>query len=221
VPGDPPQGQRLLADAFKAYHSALSEADPTTRAQRLFYANVLIGLHEQTRLQPEIAAALNAGFDEARVRRRLLEVLLPSFWRRIRHRVSGWLGRKPPLDDILDRLLPAVQRELRQLVTAEVMTLQFPGGVVIRLGHDLAGSFPSSLGTIGHPELLTFLQRYDVTRDSVKGTGAKDWSVLAQRMHLIMDLFRSRHEWDVLYESPFSAAQIADLQNGRRPPNPL
>jgi hypothetical protein len=219
--GDPPQGQRLLADAFKAYHRALNEADPVARTQRVFYANVLIGLHEQTRLQPEIAAALNAGFDEAKVRRRLLAALLPSFWRRIRHTVSGWFGARPPLDEILDRLLPQVQHELRHIVTTQVMTLQFPGGVVIRLGHDLAGSFPSSLATIAHPELTAFLNRFDVTADSMKGTGARDWSVLAQRMHLIMDLFRSRHEWDPLFEPPFTAAQIADMQNGRRPKDPL
>jgi hypothetical protein len=221
LPGDPPTGQRLLADAFRAYHGALNEVEPSARAQRLFYANVLIGLHEQTRLQPEIAAALNAGFDEAKVRRRLLTALLPSFWRRIRHRVSGWFGGRPPLDDILDRLLPQVQRELRHIVTTEVMTLQFPGGLVIRLGHDLAGSFPPSLANIAHPELTAFLKRYDVTTDSVKGTGAKDWSVLVQRMHLIMDLFRCRHEWDPLFEPPFTAAQVAEMGNGRRPPEPL
>ena len=173
APGDPPQGQRLLADAFKAYHSALGEADPIARAQRLFYANILIGLHEQTRLQPEIAAALNAGFDEGNVRRHLLAALLPSFWRRIRHRVSGWFGARPPLNEVLDRLLPLVQRELRHIVTAEVMTLQFPGGVMVRLGHDLAGSFPNSLATIAHSELSAFLQRFDTTKDSVKGTGAR------------------------------------------------
>ena len=106
-------------------------------------------------------------------------------------------------------------------MTAEVMTLQFPGGVIVRLGHDLAGSFPSSLATIAHPELNGFLQRFDITKDSVKGTGAQDWSVLAQRMHLIMDLFRRRHEWDALFEAPFTAVQIADMQNGRRPLGPL
>ena len=221
APGDPPQGQRLLADAFKAYHRALNETNPSARAQRLFYANVLIGLHEQTRLQPEIAAALNAGFDEANVRRHLLAALLPSFWRRVRYKVSGWFGARPPLDEILARLLTLVQRELRHIVTAEVMTLQFPGGVIVRLGHDLAGSFPPALATIAHIELMAFLQRYDVTMDSVKGTGAKDWSVLAQRMHLIMDLFRCRHEWDPLFEPPFSATQVREMQNGRRPQGPL
>jgi hypothetical protein len=40
-------------------------------------------------------------------------------------------------------------------------------------------------------------------------------------MHLIMDLFRCRHEWDRLFEPPFTAAQVADMQAGRRPRAPL
>ena len=44
--------------------------------------------------------------------------------------------------------------------------------------------------------------------------------MLAQRMHLILDLFRCRHEWDALFEPPFTAVQLADLQNGRRPLGP-
>jgi hypothetical protein len=221
LPGDPPEGQRLLADAFASYHHALNESDPGARAQRLFYANVLIGLHEQTRLQPQIAAALNAGFDEANVRKRLLAALLPSFWRRIRYAVSAWFGRKPPFDELLDRLLPQVQRDLRHIVTREVMTLQFPGGVVVRLGQDLTGGFPQSLAVIAHPQLAALIKRFDLTPDSVQGTGARDWSVLGQRMHLIIDLFRCRHEWAPLFDPPFSAAQVADLQAGRRPGDPL
>lgn len=58
-PGDPPDGQRLLRAAFLRYQSA---ATP----QSLLLANLEIGLHEQTRLQPEIRAALDAPYATAR-----------------------------------------------------------------------------------------------------------------------------------------------------------
>src|SRR3954452_16609984 len=44
-PGDPPDGQRLLRAAFTHYSAA------SPGPQQLFFANLLIGLHEQTRLQ--------------------------------------------------------------------------------------------------------------------------------------------------------------------------
>lgn len=82
-PGEPPGGQRLLRDAFAAYHEAMTRT-PQDRAQLLLYANLLVGLHEQTRLQPEIAAAMNCAFDGDAVRERLLRALVPGTWRRLR-----------------------------------------------------------------------------------------------------------------------------------------
>ncbi len=57
--GEPPGGQRLLRDAFTRYHR--SPGDP----QAMLLANLSIGMHEQTRLQPEIRAALDAPYDTA------------------------------------------------------------------------------------------------------------------------------------------------------------
>jgi hypothetical protein len=59
-PGEPPDGQRYLRQAFSRYHRARFEVDPVTRAQLVFLANLEIGFHEQTRLQPEISEALDA-----------------------------------------------------------------------------------------------------------------------------------------------------------------
>ena len=60
-PGDPPVGQRYLRQAFSRYQQARFEADPVVRAQLILLANLEIGFHEQTRLQPDIAEALDAG----------------------------------------------------------------------------------------------------------------------------------------------------------------
>ena len=51
-------------------------ADAAVRAQTTLLANVQIGLHEQTRLQPEIREAMDAALlDVAEVRREILDRL--------------------------------------------------------------------------------------------------------------------------------------------------
>ena len=61
-PGDPPDGQEYLRQAFTAYAAAFHESDPKARAELILFANLAIGWHEQTRLQPEIVEALDAPF---------------------------------------------------------------------------------------------------------------------------------------------------------------
>lgn len=219
--GPPPDGQQLLRDAFDACRASLTAPDPAARAQHLFHANLLVGLHEQTRLQPQIASALNAAFDTGAVRAGLLNELLPGPWLRIRHRVAALFGRRPPLDVAIDRLLAGVQRELRRIITANAMTLRFPGGRVIRLGRDVDGQFPPELTTISNTALAALLHRVDLTPDTVVGSGATDWADLDQRMHLITDLFRCSHALPILFEPPFSAGQTAALRSGRVPAGPL
>src|SRR5690606_17644593 len=97
APGDPPDGQGMLRDAFSAYLEG-STANDGERAQLFHYANLLIAYHEQVRLQPEIVAGMNAAIDVDDVRDRITAMLLPSVWRRIRYRLAGLLGRRPPLD---------------------------------------------------------------------------------------------------------------------------
>jgi hypothetical protein len=220
-PGDPPAGQQLLRDAFSAYRSAIADDNGAARSQLMFLGNLLIGMHEQTRLQPQIAAALNAAFDAAAVRRRVVAALLPGMWRAVRYRVAAFFGRRPPLDDVLDRLLPIVQRELRQIVTEHAMVLQLSGGVTVRLGKDVVDAYPTSLAAITHPQLLQLLQRIDPNPHGVAGSGAADWSVLSERMHLITELFRCRHDWEPLFDAPFTASQVEAMRAGRRPADPL
>jgi hypothetical protein len=50
----------LLRRAFQHYQQQRTEARPQRRAQLMLLANLEIGFHEQTRLQPEIERALNA-----------------------------------------------------------------------------------------------------------------------------------------------------------------
>ena len=59
-PGPPPDGQDLLREAFGHYQQQQPETDPVARASWILLANLKIGLHEQTRLQPQISAAIDA-----------------------------------------------------------------------------------------------------------------------------------------------------------------
>ena len=52
--------EKLLRSAFSLYERQATEPDPVLRSQMSFMANVQIGLHEQTRLQPEIKEALES-----------------------------------------------------------------------------------------------------------------------------------------------------------------
>jgi hypothetical protein len=61
-PGDPPDGQRYLRQAFGRYERRRLERDPKARAELGVLANLEIGLHEQMRLQPEIREALDAAY---------------------------------------------------------------------------------------------------------------------------------------------------------------
>jgi hypothetical protein len=53
-------GQGPLRRAFEAYLAAADAPSTAARARLIFLANALVGRHEQTRLQPAIAAALAA-----------------------------------------------------------------------------------------------------------------------------------------------------------------
>jgi len=219
-PGDPPAGQQLLVGAFRAYGNACAAGDPDARAERLLLANLLVGLHEQTRLQPDIAASLDAAIDEVDTRRKLLTLLLPGWWLRLRARAARMLGRKLPVDEAIDALLAAVRRKIRLVITDSLMTIRLPG-TVLRLGRDVQGSFPPELAQLSNPALKELLARVDPVPDSVGGSGADDWSVLPQRMRFIADFFRAWHARAELLQPPFTAAQVAEMRGGRIPAGEL
>ena len=214
--GDPPAGQRLLGDAFAAYASACTQPDEDAKAEQLFLANLLIGMHEQTRLQPEITQSLNAAIDPDEIRSRLYALIFPAWWRRWRGRIGRAIGLRSPLDEAIDALLGALQRQVRLVITECLMTLRVPDSI-LRLGTDVPGSFPATLSRLDHPLLREVLGRIDRTPDSPVGSGAEDWSDLGQRMHFIADFFRTWHSRVVLMSPPFEERQLAEIVDGRVP----
>jgi hypothetical protein len=223
APGDPPAGQQYLRQAFARYYDAIVERDPAVRSERILLANLEVGFHEQTRLQPEIAEAVSAAVLEARdVTPRLLAALLPAggFLPRVRRFFTRLFGGKTPLDRAVETLVEDAARQVRAAVTEHMMTLQL-ARTRLRLGHDLEAAFPPALASPRDPLLLALLARVDPTRDSPRESGARDWADLPDRMHFIADMFRCYQETRDLFDPPYSPDQIAAMKAGRRPTGTL
>ncbi|MBP2335678.1 hypothetical protein JOF41_001856 [Saccharothrix coeruleofusca] len=219
-PGQPPEGQDRLRRAFTRYHEAMSTADPKQRAELLLLANIEVGLHEQTRLQPEITAALEAPLVDPRaLERRLFRLLLPDnpVLRWLRMALVIVLGRRGPVRVAGEQLADHVRAVARRAVTAHLMTLALPGGELLELDEDLPARFPPLLDRLSHPELLALLRVVDPTPDSLLDTAARDWSDLPDRMHYIADMFRCHAQRADLLDPPFTGEQVEAITSGRRP----
>jgi hypothetical protein len=219
-PGEPPEGQRYLRQAFTRYHRAMATRDQKRRAELLLLANIEIGLHEQTRLQPEIAAALEAPVvDPRELERRLFDLFLPG------NRVVRWLrlglltvlGRRAAVRIAGEQLADQARVLVRRAVTKHLMTLALPGGELLDLSEDLPATFPPLLAELSDPELLALLKVVDPTADSLLGTAARDWADLPDRMHYIADMFRCHALRGDLLDPPFTAEQVEALVEGRLP----
>jgi hypothetical protein len=219
-PGDPPEGQRFLRQAFSNYAQSLQEVDAKIRAELILLANVEIGLHEQTRLQPEIAESLDAGLTASTdLIRSFLAGIFPF---------GGWvallnfyfrkaIGRPTQLDLAILDLTAEVRAMLRQILTEVMMIISLPSGVTLSLGDDLVAGFPGTLQQITNSGLKSLLELFDPTPDSLVDSGAVDWADLPDRLHFIIDLFRCYQERLDLSLPPFMPEQVEALKAGKLP----
>jgi hypothetical protein len=223
-PGEPPEGQHYLRRAFTHYYRSFFEGDPAARANLIFLANIEIGFHEQTRLQPEIAESLDAGLiSSSAFIRQYVARLFPRTGRFIIAYIQFMelLGRPTALGRAIRLLLNDIQILIRQTLTDVMMTIRFPDQVELRLGDDLSASFPESLKMITNPELLELLAEHDPTPDSLIDSGAVDWANLAERLHYIIDMFRCFQEDTSLSLPPFTPEQVELIKAGKLPPGRL
>jgi hypothetical protein len=221
-PGEPPNGQRLLRDAFTAYYEAKFVSDSKTKTEIVHYANLLIGFHEQTRLQPEIFEAMTAPLENTNdLRYKIFKQFLPDTWLHIRYFLSKVFKIKFPLDELLDQLIDLMKQQAREVITRFMMSLYIPGCPVLRLGENLNRAFPAQLLQISNENLKELLLKVDPTPDDLKDSGAKDWGNFEDRIHFIADFFRCYHDYAALFDSPFSEDQVTILKQGKRPPGIL
>jgi hypothetical protein len=216
-PGDPPEGQRYLRQAFARYERQRFENAPKERVELVVLANLEVGFHEQTRLQPEIREAVDAAYATKQdLGARLLEVLFPRAARRR-------LVRRPAAA-LLGFLASGVQRtasELaREVVTESLLVLSLPDRV-LALGTHLDDPFPDSLREIENADFAALLARYEPVPPTADDCGATDWAELDQRMHYIAHLFRCFHSSAELFEPPFTPEQVRDFRRGRVPDGDL
>ena len=219
APGGPPDGQQFLRQAFQRYQRLSAEPDANARAQLLLTANLEIGLHEQTRLQPEILEALDAAYaGQGDLGRRILDALLPH----------GTRARRATPDTAAAAVLGVTARRIerhgaeiaRGVITRSLMVLSMPGRV-LWLGAHLADPYPAALQAITDEDLELLVTRFEPVAPAADDCGAHDWSVLHQRMHYILHLFRSWHEHRELASRPFTASQLTSISAGVIPEGDL
>jgi hypothetical protein len=220
--GLPPQGQEWLAKGFGCYYRALFEQDLWEKTQLNLLANLLIGFHEQYRLQPEIAEALNASVDANQVKSDLLNKLFSgaNWWIRLRLFFKRLFGSSL-LDKGIEAFVQLIQDRLRRVLTAHLMTITLPPDNCLQLGRDLPVTFPAGLIELNNADLVALLAQVDPTPNSVLESGATDWANLSERMHYIADMFRCYHHSADLFNAAVTAAQIEAMKNGRLPAGKL
>jgi len=211
-------GQDLLIEAFTHYFDAANAADPKVKAELLFAGNALVGYHEQIRLQGPIAGALNSPLND---------VLFSTAQSSLKQQVPA--AKHGLLDDVLGRVLrpivDLVDREFDEVSTRWIMTLTLPT-IVLDLGKDVpplpdGSEFPPDLQTLTLPPLTELMAKLDRTPNTLRGSAARDWTDLGDRMNYVVDFFRSRQEDATLYQPPFTEEQVAVIQTDNVPPGPL
>jgi hypothetical protein len=217
-PGEPPDGQRYLRQAFERYERSRLEGDPKRRTELAVLANLEIGLHEQKRLDPQIREALDAAYaTQEDLGLRALEALFPSARR-------WWPALRRPAGAAIGVLAAAVQRAAsriaREVITESLMVLSLPGRV-LALGTHLADAYPESLREPGDAELAELLAQFEPVPPAADDCGARDWSDLHQRMHYIVHLFCAFHLSKDLARPPFTPEQVATLRRGLLPDGEL
>jgi hypothetical protein len=203
-------GQSYLIEAITAYYQARFETDPKKKAELVFLANLLVGLHEQIRLQPNIAAALHAPVEE----------LLQPWLQRLAAGLPYAAG--PALRQVI---MIKGRQLFATIATNTIMVITVPAGN-LALNQDVrspAGysKFPQELCTLNHPRLRHLSQRWDRHLDTLRGSAATDWASLADRMSFIIDFFRSHQQNPNLFTPPFTATQASRIHAGRVPAGQL
>jgi hypothetical protein len=210
-PGDPPEGQEYLKRAFTSYQRQSGDTDDASRAQRIYLSNVLIGLHEQTRLQPEIRESLESAPATAEnLGMRALQAIYPGAW--------NWAAfvRRPIaaiLSPIAKRISKHAREATRRAITESLMTLAFPS-TTLSLGQYLDRAPARILEKLSDPELVAVLKQFETPE---RNWSADDWADLTQRMRFIAPLFRCFHDSRELLVPPFSGEQLQSIHAGRIP----
>ncbi len=217
-PGEPPDGQRYLHQAFGRYELARHEPDPKACAELVVLANLEIGMHEQTRLQPEIREALDSGLTANEdLGRRALVALIPGA-------AQWWAVVRRPLAATVGAVAAGAQRTAtrvtREVISDRMMVLALPERV-LSLGTNLPDAYPEELREPSLADLTELLALFEPVAPALDDCGAHDWADFHERMHYIVHLFRVFHLNADLARPPFTPDQIAKFERGVVPDGEL
>jgi len=217
-PGPPPDGQDRLKEAFRHYYAAKFTADPIERAQLEYLANVLVGFHEQIRLQAQIESGRTAPIvDEARWGVDLVTAIFTGATR-------WWSWLRTSLGAVLRVVLrparDAILRLVREVVTEELMTLTV-AGQRYSLARAISLAVPTELQKLTNCDLVAVMASLPAPVGASGDVGAMDWADFGQRMRYIAYLFRVYHRRADVCDSPFTVAQIAGIRAGQIPDGQL
>lgn len=217
---DEKESKEKLKRAYSCYYQAIFEENPKAKAELIFLANLLVGYHEQIRLDPAINKSIAAPIEQV-LRKKLLSSM------------DRWIESTIPrlfyyllLPFLKSRIAPLVDRlaeRWRVITTGELMKIEVPEGH-LDLSEDIptvpcksTGVFPKELETIENPELQQILKQLDFTPDSLEGSGAKDWGKISDRMNFIADFFRTAQQDEKLFTPPFNTKQTSEIKNNLVP----
>lgn len=219
-PGLPPDGQMYLCSAFTRYYKAFFEQVPKAQDELILMANIEIGFHEQTRLQPEIAESLNAAMIDSKELTKYLTDLLvnnSNFKGKIFYFLQWVVGRTNLLKNAINQLVIIAQEHLRRILTRHLMSLTLPPDECLHLGDDLVRPYPADLHTIENHDLVTLLKNLKPYENSREGSGCTDWADLKQRIFYIAHLFRCYHDNKNLFDEAFTSEQLEIIRKGGIP----
>jgi hypothetical protein len=202
-------GQDVLRLAFTNYAAAAQQADPAAQAQLILLANCEIGLHEQTRLQEDIQAAMDAP---------VAEMITDGMGRLLAVRLAFWL--LAPFGVTRTCVCDAIREEWQRMATCLTMSLSLPAGRVLPLGGDRIpwpNQIPEILRHLTNADLIALLRRFDDDLTRLRAEGARNWCSLQDRMGFICELFRAEQLTTNLFGQPFDDAARAEILAGRVP----
>ena len=196
-------GQDYLREAFTAFYNARYETRAKAKAAYVLQGNLLVGLHEQARLQPQIEQAMAVPLE-----------LFSDAPKSPGERMQAFKKQSPMMREVISKAF-----------TRMMMSITLPSRE-LRLGETIiaptrVSSFPTDLLDIENPRCLELVRMFESSQDTLSGSGAGNWSSLRDRMSFVVDFFRSHQQYKRMWEPPFSEEQVPVIESGHFPAGPL
>ena len=196
-------GQDLLREAFISYYDARFETDSKRKSELILLGNLLIGLHEQTRLQPVIEKAMS--------------VPLSAFMK-FQDEAKPAKKRCLSVDKMSRQIITRAATQMWMLITLPSRELKLSQNIIAPTG---VHSFPIDLLDIEHPRCRELAISFDSSLETLSNSAADDWSSLKDRMKFVVNFFRSHQQYKRMFEAPFLEDQGRAIEAGHLPAGPL